>query len=560
MGLTQAVSYRGIGNRPGAAQMNGGFHWPYGRREGVLPIWAHRRAAAPGAAQFKRVIFQDRAFEGDASRTSNDSTPESYFCLSFTAATTQKSALDAVTCASAFSSDKGRYLLPKDVDAGYSEPAVIGGQGLMRPLDLVSLYPPRRDAMKCATASCVDTQDVAGYADHARQVMPEIDAVTMATPPDKIEQTIVFNVPDDWAVGNYVAWIEVNKEGDYNDTFNDQTFPTPTTPTGTWDVWALTYGYPYRGQPSVVFQVPFTLIGLDTAQSPPPPYKAIEPAYYGDVNGFGPGGGDLHPFVAGIITDNPGAADTSGSGADRLNLVSTHDYRVQVTVGRCPPGDTPPGAPTAVSADPDPDPKHSHQWGILHFVVPESEHPIARYEVRFSEQEISPGRPDSFTQAQPAGAATIENEMLMVPTSAPPGSAVEVEFGGMQPLTHYYVAIRAWDSCTPGDYVVTELTTTRINFTKLAGCFVATAAYGSAMEPEVGALRTVRDALRPRSPLFAAATDLYYRSGPAAAAVIARSDVARAVVRTILGPAVEAARAVAPFLPAPVSRPPSPQN
>src|SRR6185369_15119861 len=49
--LTQAVGLRGIGNRPGAAEMNSGFHWPYGRREGALPIWAHRRAAAPGALQ-----------------------------------------------------------------------------------------------------------------------------------------------------------------------------------------------------------------------------------------------------------------------------------------------------------------------------------------------------------------------------------------------------------------------------------------------------------------------------------------------------------------------------
>ena len=49
VGLTQAVSVRGIGNRPGAIQMNSGYRWPYGRREGVLPIWAHRRAAAPGA-------------------------------------------------------------------------------------------------------------------------------------------------------------------------------------------------------------------------------------------------------------------------------------------------------------------------------------------------------------------------------------------------------------------------------------------------------------------------------------------------------------------------------
>ena len=37
LGLTEAVSYRGIANRPGALQMNSGFHWPYGRREGVLP-------------------------------------------------------------------------------------------------------------------------------------------------------------------------------------------------------------------------------------------------------------------------------------------------------------------------------------------------------------------------------------------------------------------------------------------------------------------------------------------------------------------------------------------
>src|SRR5262245_22143731 len=54
VGLTQAVSVRGIGNRPGAAQMNSGYHWPYGRREGVLPIWAHRRMSAPGRTEERR--------------------------------------------------------------------------------------------------------------------------------------------------------------------------------------------------------------------------------------------------------------------------------------------------------------------------------------------------------------------------------------------------------------------------------------------------------------------------------------------------------------------------
>src|SRR5262245_20754137 len=59
-GLTQAIAYRGIGNRPGASLMNSGYRWPYGRREGSLPIWATRRAAAPGAKQWKRVLFQSR--------------------------------------------------------------------------------------------------------------------------------------------------------------------------------------------------------------------------------------------------------------------------------------------------------------------------------------------------------------------------------------------------------------------------------------------------------------------------------------------------------------------
>jgi hypothetical protein len=38
--LTSSVAPRGVGNRPGALQMNSGFRWPYGRREGILPIWS----------------------------------------------------------------------------------------------------------------------------------------------------------------------------------------------------------------------------------------------------------------------------------------------------------------------------------------------------------------------------------------------------------------------------------------------------------------------------------------------------------------------------------------
>ena len=105
VGLTQAVSVRGIGNRPGADQMNSGYHWPYGRREGVLPIWAHRRAAAPGAGQFPRIIFQNRP-EGYASRTCEDSTPDTYFCLAFSG-DSSKAGLDAITCASGSTATRG---------------------------------------------------------------------------------------------------------------------------------------------------------------------------------------------------------------------------------------------------------------------------------------------------------------------------------------------------------------------------------------------------------------------------------------------------------------------
>ncbi|UCH30120.1 MAG: hypothetical protein JSV06_03590, partial [Myxococcales bacterium] len=107
--LTSSVALRGVGNRPGALQMNSGFRWPYGRREGILPVWAYRRANAPGSELFPMVIFQDRTSEGFASRTSVDASPDSYFCLSFDQTTTTREALDAVTCASVFSSDKGRF-------------------------------------------------------------------------------------------------------------------------------------------------------------------------------------------------------------------------------------------------------------------------------------------------------------------------------------------------------------------------------------------------------------------------------------------------------------------
>src|SRR4051812_18603260 len=140
--LTEGVGMRGLGNRPGAAEMNSGFRWPYGRREGVLPIWATRRASQPGARLFPRVIFQHRTSEGRASRTTEDSSRDDYYCLQWDKNASRKDALDAVSCATVFNSDKGRFITQDDVTNSYSEPYLPPGASVtrMRSLSLDSLY------------------------------------------------------------------------------------------------------------------------------------------------------------------------------------------------------------------------------------------------------------------------------------------------------------------------------------------------------------------------------------------------------------------------------------
>jgi len=564
VGLTQAVSVHGIGNRPGATQMNSGYRWPYGRREGVLPVWAHRRAAAPGAKPFPRIIFQQRP-EGYASRTClYDSTPDSYFCLSFTQENSRRDGLDVTTCASVFSSDKGRILSAADVAAGYTEPVAVGGQLSDRPLSLTSIYPPRRDFTSCANAStvdycmggttaCLDHPDSATYADRARAAMPEIDAVTMATPPGEREATVMFSVPPSWPDGDYVAYLEINTEGDYNDTFNATTDPTPCSPWNDcsrrddWDSWAVTFGYPYRGQPSVVFAVPFAL--GRAAQ-----FSTMTPKGFGSLDGTDADPGAMHD-MDGSISDDPLGAP--GSGADRLRLSQTQTSRLDVEVRPCL-SLGPPGAPLDVTAEPVTDPKHSHEWAHLHFSVPDNPGAISRYEVRTSTDPhpIVAGDDTSFIQGLPAQAASSNTEALVIPVGQPAGTPVDVDFGGLRPLTHYWVGIRAVDDCNrPGPHVVAEVTTSKIHFTQLPQislnpahpqCFIATAAWGSAVEPSVKAMRRARDRLVAEVPLFAVAADLYGRAGPAAAGVLKRSDTARTLARRFLGPLGIAADAAAP--------------
>jgi len=131
----------------------------------------------------------------------------------------------------------------------------------------------------------------------------------------------------------------------------------------------------------------------------------------------------------------------------------------------------------------------------------------------------------------------------VVPVQGAPGDVIELDFGGLSPETTYHVAVRAIDQCNaPGPITSAEVTTTPIHFTTVSPCFVATAAWGTPMAAEIGALRRFRDRhLRSHAP-GRALVALYEDWGPGAADWIRGSEERRAVTRAALAPVVALAR------------------
>jgi hypothetical protein len=128
---------------------------------------------------------------------------------------------------------------------------------------------------------------------------------------------------------------------------------------------------------------------------------------------------------------------------------------------------------------------------------------------------------------------------------APAGARIDVDLGGLAAERRYYVAVRAVDICNvPGAMAVTDYVTPEIEFTTVSPCFVATAAYGTPMADEIGALRRFRDRHLRTNALGRALVSAYETVGPHVADAIRGDDDLRAATRALLAPIVAAARAL----------------
>ncbi|MGE3763542.1 MAG: fibronectin type III domain-containing protein [Kofleriaceae bacterium] len=478
--ITQQTGTYGLGNRPGRWDFNSAPQWPYGRRLGVFPVWAHRKTPR----DFDEIAFQlnsSKDLEPDENNLShpfNKSSRELHYCRPMQP---EEPAYDALTCAS---------------------PNVVFTDKGVRNAATRNPYPPRQDAIR---APGMDHADVDTYND-----MNPFDAVSQATPLTGQLATISWPIPAGFPMGDYVVWMEVSTEFDHNDTYSTTAYPAPTG-----IPWSE-YGEPYRGQPSLVFKVPFRFGPVaDLANT-------ATYAGYGDIDGAT---GTLHP-PDGTIT-----LDKIGSGLGRLALVSDPDgdYRARVKL-RLEFDYVAPANPAQLEVE------ATSRTATVRFLAPGDDNTTGKvkgYEIRYRAggEEI-----------------TAENwgEALAYP-GAPlpldPGSLQSFDITGLLPETEYTVGIRALDDCHNQSEIrsISFITPERA-IGEVDACFVATAAYGSALAADVTMLRHLRDSMLRKTVLGELAVQTYYTFSPAVAGMIGESDLLRWTAREVLVPVVRFVR------------------
>lgn len=173
--ITQATGLRGLGNRTGIMGLKSGPMWPYGAREDVLPIWAHRHGLT-----FPAVNWQsDRGC--DVQTLFADSSPEGYYSRPMSPTEPQ---WDAGTGASNVFTDKGAFT------------------------ERSSLYPPRADLVRTQQAdqpTAASTEDYAGYSDIDGVVHVPDATITADTPGSGASRLRVAIAPDSSTYRVHVA-------------------------------------------------------------------------------------------------------------------------------------------------------------------------------------------------------------------------------------------------------------------------------------------------------------------------------------------------------------------
>jgi hypothetical protein len=477
--ITQKTGFYGLGNRPGRYDFNSGpiVHdlWPYGRRITVFPVWAHRHGMT-----WPEVDFQN----GDENNLSHSTTESSSemnppYCRPMANGGSDQRGWDSGTCAT--------------TATVYTDKGTLSATA-------ISLYPPRADLTRDQS---VDSPSVDMY-----KLLNPFDAVTQATPLGGMPAQITWLVPSDVPAGNYVMWLEVSQTFDFNDTYNPTVFPPPNV------AWSE-YGQPYRGQPSVVYSLPFT-VGTTESDATTQSYVG-----YGDPTGAT---GTLHPPDATITTDTPASGASrlqiiAGSTGDRVQLHASPNYN-----------HTPPAAPTEMATA-----KVGSTSVVISLVASGGDGgagTAAGYEIRYrANDEMTP---DNFADSMPASVPVIP---------APAGTTQTFELDGLLPTTNYWIGVRAYDGCrNMSDVSIIQLTTTDRQSGQVDACFIATAAYGSAMANDVESLRRFRDVVLKSTALGELAVETYYTFGPPVAGVVGESELLRATARTALTPIVKAVR------------------
>lgn len=484
--VTNAVARYGIGNRPGRWDFRSGPRFPYGRRPMALPVWAHRRGT-----QYQALTMDDGdddAF-GDHAAVSS---PEPHFCRPMM----PSEIVDAVTCASGtFRSAKGLFddTMPK------------------------SYYPPRSDLLNWDDL-CVPLVSADGtacdYGD-ARMfgLINDLDTVAAATPPYDQPYTGTWRVPQELAAGDYALMIEVSKEFDGNSSYTHSSYLSPFE-TMYYDGYGLEGNV---GQPSVVYRVPFSL--ADTV----PPTAVDAPLGYGDWSG---NTGLLSPLDD-TISDAPG----SGAGRLRAGDGPGGAGRVHVVEVGCAPLDcAQSAAPEQPAVDASPRTQDAMAASFTFRQVADGNGgPVIAYELRYTPVTAS------FIQS-------VDESTFLHWTAAPPppvdapGRVTTVTLPVLSPGSAYAISLRAQGACGWSAPTFSRVTTARAVYQKLSGCVIATAAYGSPLDPEVALLRRERDWAAARSSAVRLAALLYGDTAPPLAALIGRSETARQVTRAVLRP------------------------